>query len=310
MTQVSRQSAGVLAALALAACAGDPAVSGNRGAAVETADVARFYRLYDAYEGEPPADVLDAEYLSKGSDGLKTLARLRDVTGARIHTALVERPGLYEDARACAEQLPAARARIAEALSRLAAILPDADFPPVTIAVGRGRPVGVGGPETGIQIGLEALCAADFLNPDLEDRFVYVIVHEYVHVQQSPEFTEQEGKTVLEASLEEGIAEFVTEQIAGDVAYSHLAPLVEGREGEIERAFLADMDKTDLSDWLFNTGDAELADLGYWAGYRIAAAYYEQAGEKDQAIRDMLALTDAKAFLEESGWQPEGQGRE
>ncbi len=34
-------------------------------------------------------------------------------------------------------------------------------------------------------IGLEAPCAADFMNPNVQDRFVHVIAHEYVHIQQT-----------------------------------------------------------------------------------------------------------------------------
>jgi hypothetical protein len=36
------------------------------------------------------------------------------------------------------------------------------------------------------------------------------------------------------------------------VSYSHVRASTEGREKEIETAFVADQDKTDLSDWLYN----------------------------------------------------------
>jgi hypothetical protein len=53
--------------------------------------------------------------------------------------------------------LPAARARLLTAMHRLGELYPAARFPPVTIAVGRGKPVGVGSPVDGVMIGLEAL---------------------------------------------------------------------------------------------------------------------------------------------------------
>jgi hypothetical protein len=80
-------------------------------------------------------------------------------------------------------------------------------LPPVTIAVGRGKPVGVGSSTNGVQIGLEALCATNYLNPNVEDRFVHVIAHEYAHVQQVPALVDDENATVLEGSLNEGAAE-------------------------------------------------------------------------------------------------------
>lgn len=268
---------------------------------VHVEDVARFYRIYDAADGRPDAETLQRDYLDAGSAGLQTLARLRNVTGARIAQNIAERPEMYVQARVCAQTMPRVQARLERALARLRDIYPQMRTPDVTIAVGRGRPVGVGGPETGVQIGLEALCAADFLNPNLEDRFVYVIAHEFVHVQQPPE---REGLTVLEASLVEGVGEFVGELIAGEVAYSHLRARVAGREAEIETAFLADADNTDLSNWLYNTGAHADPDLGYWAGYRIVRAYYERADDKSAAIREILTFTDARAFLAASGWAP------
>jgi len=55
-----------------------------------------------------------------------------------------------------------------------------------------------------------------------------------------------------------------------------------------ETKFLADQDKTDLSDWLNNSTYEKPADLGYWVGYRIMKAYYQHATDKRQALRDIL----------------------
>jgi uncharacterized protein YjaZ len=164
--------------------------------------------------------------------------------------------------------------------------------------------VGVGSPDTGVQIGLEALCAADWLNPNVEDLFVYVITHEYVHVQQVAALADDEYPTVLEGSLIEGIAEFVAELTAGSVAYSQLAPAARGHEKEIETAFAADEDKKDLSNWLYNSTPEKHGDVGYWVGYRIAKAYYQHSSDKRRALREILQMTDPHAFLKQSGWYP------
>lgn len=161
--------------------------------------------------------------------------------------------------------------------------------------------------DTGVQIGLEALCAAEFLNPSIEDRFVFVIAHEYVHVQQSPELSARvdgDAATVLDVSLAEGIAEFVGELISGNVAYGSLRIATAGREADIERAFIADKDKTDLADWVYNATPERPGDLGYWVGYRIAKFHYDNAIDKREAVAAMLEMTDSNAFLAESGWRP------
>ena len=270
---------------------------------IETGDIDRFYALYDSTAGRPTAEQLQA-YLDEGSTGLTHLAKVRRVTGARMAEAMTARPEIYVEARACADHLPRVRARVAEGLARFISQYPEAQFPPATFVIGRGRPVAVGSPIDGIQVGLEALCATDFINPDIEDRFVGVLIHEYVHTQQAPELTEKEQFTVLEVSLAEGVAEFVTELMIGAPAYAYLAPQTQGREFEIETAFVADQDKTDLSAWVYNSTPEKPGDLGYWVGYRIAKAYYRNAPDKGEALRQILGLTDVKAFVAASGWRP------
>lgn len=267
-------------------------------------DVKRFYEIYDAANGRPTAEKLQRDYIDAGSEGLHTLARLRNVTGARIAETLAKNPQIYSNARRCMAVLPRVKERVQAALGELARLNPDAQFPSVTVAVSRGKPAGIGYPDTGIQIGLEAVCAADFLNPNVEDRFVHLISHEYVHVQQAPELSATEDLTVLERSLLEGIAEMMSELISGLAGQSHFPSLTQGREKEIETAFIADQDKTDLSAWLDNSTLEKPGDLGYWVGHRIAKSYYQHATDKRQAIREMLAMTDAKAFLAKSGWFP------
>ena len=271
---------------------------------IQIEDVERFYRVYDAAGGRPTAEQLQRDYLDPGSEGLHQLAKVRSVTGAKIAEALARSPALYSDARRCAAALPKVQQRLRAALHTLGRLYPQARFAPVTIAVGRGKPVGVGSPATGVQIGLEALCATTYLNPNVEDRFVYVIAHEFAHVQQAAELTDGKNLTVLEASLMEGVAEFTAELIAGKVAYSQLAAMTRGREKPIETAFLDDSQKTDHSDWLNNGTPEKPGDLGYWVGYRIAKSYYQHAHDKQVAVREILEMTDAKAFLARSGWYP------
>lgn len=267
-------------------------------------DVERFYQVYDVAKGRPTAEQLQRDYLDPGSDGLHEFAKVRNITGIRIAANLEKHPEVYSGARRCMAALPRVRERITDALGTLAQLYPQTKLPPVTIAVGRGKPVGVGSPVSGLQIGLEALCATEWLNPDVEDRFVYVITHEYAHVQQAVALVDAEHPTVLERSLVEGAAEFATELAAGNVAYSWLDTLTRGRELEIETAFLADIDTRDLSKWLDNSTTDKPGDLGYWVGYRIAKSYYQHAADKREALREILEMTDVKAFLAKSGWHP------
>jgi hypothetical protein len=303
----------VIGAIIGLACAAIPRVaqcanSANSGPAagpvIQIDDVDRFYKVYDAAGGHPTADQLQHDYIDPGSEGLHHLAKARNVSGTTIAKTLTEHPEIYSDAKRCMAVLPRVRQRVQAALLELGHLYPEARFPPVTIVVGRGKPVALGGPTDGIQVGLEALCATNWLNPNVEDRFVHVIAHEYTHVQQAPSLANDEHPTVLELSLIEGAAEFTAELISGEVAYSEFGASTKGREKEIETAFVPDVDKTDLSNWFQNSTREKPGDLGYWVGYRIVKSYYQHAGDKRHAFREILEMTDPKAFLAKSGWYP------
>ena len=273
--------------------------------AIHTEDVGSFYRLYDATGGHPSIEQLQ-QYLDHGSAGLHRLAQLRHVTGASIAAAMARHPEIYANAKRCMAVLPSGRRRVAAALQELGRLYPQARFPPVTIVVGRGKPVGVAD-DSGVMIGLEAMCAVTWMEPNLEDRFVHVVVHEYAHVQQavaSPTLYNDEKPTVLEESLIEGAAEFIDELASGSVSDTDLPAIVKGREKAVETAFVADEDNTDLSKWLYNGTLTKPGDLGYWVGYRIVKSYYEHAPDKRRALRDIVEMKDPKAFLARSGWYP------
>src|ERR1700722_19944848 len=277
------------------------------GPEIQIEDVSRFFKLYDATAGHPTADQLQHDYLDPGSEGLHHVAKTHNVTGARIADNMAKHPEIYSGARQCMAALPRVRQRVGLALKKLGRLYPQASFPPVTIDVGRGKPVAIGSAVTGIQLGIEMECAVKWDNLDVEERLVRTLVHEYMHVQQFPALNDDEHPTLLERSLMEGGAEFGTELILGQPAEVTSPPLraaTLGHEEEIETAFVADEDKKDLSKWLDNSTLEKPGDLGYWVGYRIVKSYYQHAADKRQALRDIIEITVPKAFLAKSGWYP------
>ncbi|MDE3115385.1 MAG: lytic murein transglycosylase, partial [Pseudomonadota bacterium] len=159
--------------------AASAALAQRDGPVIHIGDVARFYRVYDAAHGHPSAGDLQREYIDPGSPGLHHLSKIRDVTGVTIAKAIAAHPEVFLDAKSCMAVLPRGRLRVAAALRKLGRLYPKAEFPPVTIAISRGKPVGVAD-STGVMIGLEALCAVRYLNSDLEERFVHTVAHEYI----------------------------------------------------------------------------------------------------------------------------------
>ncbi len=301
-------NAALLLVLSGAPAAAAPAASAQlAGPVIHIGDVARFYQVYDTAHGHPSATDLQHDYIDPGSPGLHHLSKIRNVTGATIAKAIAAHPEVFSDAKSCMAVLPRGRLRVAAALRKLGRLYPKAEFPPVTITISRGKPVGVAD-STGVMIGLEALCAVRYLGADLEQRFVHTVAHEYIHVQQarqSPALYNERKPTVLDASLIEGAAEFMATLITGEAAYhSPYAPALKANDKAIESRFVADEDKTDLSHWIDNGTLTEPGDLGYWVGYRIVKSYYEHTADKRRAVRDILEMKNPQAFLAGSGWHP------
>lgn len=274
---------------------------------VQIDDVTRFFSVLDASGGKPSAEDLQHGYLDTGTDALRSFTDSRIGSMERLARTIQDKPALFAKARTCATALPEIRARVANALDRLGTLLPSARFPPVTVLVGRGNSGGVT-TEDGVVIGLEALCNADWMQADVSDRFVHLIAHEYVHVQQPGASVDVAQPTLLYQTLLEGGAEYVGELISGQPANTHLHRWTQGRECALERAFVQDSAGTDHSQWLYNgPGDeARRGDLGYWIGYRIARDYVSRAPDRTKAIATLLDVRPdtAATVLEASGWQP------
>lgn len=277
---------------------------------VRTSDVDLFYHVYDAAGGAPTAEALQRGYLDAGSDGVRQFIPDRILSADALAKTIAAHREIYDKARSCAAALPAVRVRLAEVFAKLATLDPEARFPPVTVLIGRNNSGGTTG-ASGVLIGLEVACRANHLQPDITDRLVHLIAHEYGHVQQFPEGDEDRvRRSVLVQSLIEGEAELIAELTSGEVSEVYLQRWTQGHERQIGEAFLAEQDSTDLKPWLYNgVGTPEKpGDLGYWVGYCIAKDYYDRARDKRAALKTLLELKDPKGILADSGWKPGNRG--
>jgi hypothetical protein len=300
----SRRVASLFVAGAIGVLAGR--VDAAPSVEVRTSDVDLFYRIYDSARRAPTGQELQSEYIDAGSDGVRQFVPHRIKSGNDLAAMIAKSPDVYVRARDCMSVLPAVKAKLAGAFQKLSEIDPEATFPPVTILVGRNNSGGTTG-KSGVLIGLEVVCRASWLQPDLMDRLYHLIAHEYGHVEQFPEGGEDSAPdTVLRQSLIEGGAELIAELISGQVSEVYLQQWTKGRERAFDEEFLKEQDSKDLSHWLYNgPGTPEKpGDLGYWIGYRICKAYYLKATDKRLAMKTLLELKDPKAILSDSGWKP------
>ena len=92
--------------------------------------------------------------------------------------------------------------------------------------------------------------------------------------------------------------------ILGGPFYEETREYFVAHEEELWRRFDEQKLDREPGDWMWRDPEREEEprDLGYLLGGAIVQSYYEAAEDKAAAIRRILAIVDAEAFLAESGY--------
>lgn len=277
-----------------------------------TSDIPNFWRVFDKASLTNAAELFQREYIDAGSPGLKGFLANRIINGRYLAATVAARPRYYAAIRKnslAVDASPDIKESIRTAFRRLKQLYPDAVFPDVSFLMGRLNSAGTTSSD-GLLIGVE-MNARDESTPVDEltnwERAVsgriadlpHIVAHELLHIQQS-----NAGGTLLAFSLREGGADFIAELTSG--AHTNRAQHAYGNahERELWEEFRKDMHGSDLTHWLFQ-GDRSTerpADLGYFIGYKICEALYRRTRDKAEAVRRIIRITDADAFLRESGY--------
>ena len=137
---------------------------------------------------------------------------------------------------------------------------------------------------------------------------VLLNMHEFVHTQQKGR-----GNTLLTQTILEGTADFVAELITGKVPAMAYMSYGKQNEMELKKKFKEEMFLDSYGNWLYNgaSNNFGVADLGYYMGYAICKSYYQQAKDKNAAIKEMIELDYAndetvEKFLAKTGYFKEG----
>lgn len=139
--------------------------------------------------------------------------------------------------------------------------------------------------------------------PNLPLRIKALITHECVHTQQ-PDRLDSNAVVCpqLYSSLREGSANFIGELLTGSTNYSPTNKYGDAHERELWTEFKSTLCWPNAEKWLYN-GDTvkdRPADLGYYVGYKITQAYYQQAPDKQKAIVEIIEMADPLSFLQKS----------
>lgn len=279
-------------------------------------DLERFWAAWDrmADAGERRAELLETHYLQPASPGLQSFMQSRIGDADNLLAAIDEHPAYYASLRELGPRMATAAKRAYPAFRALDQLFPDAVFPDVYLLVGRMNSGGTISME-GLLIGVEMYGLTDatpmeelgdwhraVLAPP--ERIEAIIMHELMHFQQAIH-GRLDFESLLGNSLKEGAADFLAERVLGSHINQTVHDWAMPREAELWQEFCQVMHGADHEGWLYGGGEqaGRPADLGYFMGYRIALAYHERAADKRQAVRDIITMTDERAFLRDSGYE-------
>lgn len=289
-----------------------------------TADITHFWNAYDAGGKNGDTAAFRRIYFDSASSGLKDFISSRALTPLRLAQMVQAYPRYFASIRATNLRYTANDAvvtRVRANFTAIKALYPPAVFPPVTFLVGRFSSGGTTA-ASGMLIGTEFYSLApgtptDELTPFARDNvhaldsIPMIIAHEHTHILQAHAggIFGKRNATLLEQSLTEGSADFVGELVSGGNINARIVAYGLAHEADVWADFRTQMNGTDVSRWLYNQGTAtgdRPGDLGYFVGYRIAKAYYDGMSDKAQALKDIIEVRDATAFLTRSGYNPGG----
>lgn len=285
-------------------------------------DAERFARLFVASKGKPSAETLQKEYLDRGSYGVSVFTPYRIEDAATLAKAIEGDTAAYDRAiRECLPGLKQYNAELRSIYLALHGLYPDKPLPQIYIVFGAGSSGGTAGPNAQV-LGLEVLClpaiSPNGIGPTLREFFAHETVHTF---QNEPRYAKK--SPLLAAALKEGAADFIASIVTGRIPRPDRADWASEREAELWAQFKKDMlathpDKAKAAPaeakeasrrWIANYKRSPPGwphEVGYWVGMRIWQSYYENAKDKHQAIRDVIAWDDPEEILRKSGYEGRG----
>ena len=279
-----------------------------------TADVSNFWRAYDLLQSTSSRSdsvaAFQSAYLEPATPGLKVFTERRLKQADALLFGLGLLPRYYAGVRGQTMRIPEQEPGIRAALRDLQKLIPEARFPDIYFVIAGF--ISQGTILDGKMILAAEMVSADSLTPLQElppflrdvnlstSVLPCILVHEIVHYQQHY----PKDPSLLAQVLVEGVADFVTQQAIGCIPTAAATyTWGEAHEAQLWREFQTELDSADHSKWLYNGNIKDRpSQLGYWMGYQIAEAFYEQADNKAVALRELLQIKDYRDILERSGY--------
>ena len=295
---------------------------------VFTSDIDNFWIAYDSIRSTKDSTeqlrYINDLYINKGTPGLHAFMKARDYSAARWVSLINQYPKFWNSIRPNTLRSRTMASEIDKSIRTLKALYPLLREAKIYFTIGGLRS---GGTTTGnmvligteIASGTAATDVSEFPDKWLAGVFktqdtaniVPLNIHEYVHTQQLGE-----SNSLLSQCLREGACDFITELVMGRPLTNNYIVYGNAHEQELKDQFKKEMYTSYYRNWLYNGASARtVADLGYFMGYAINKAYYQQASDKQKAVRDIIELkyannAEVEKFVKESGYYPGNWSKE
>jgi hypothetical protein len=274
---------------------------------IVTSDLDRFWIALDKAGPDINPEVINELYLKPGTKGIKGFTKGRIKNAEYLSGIIKSHTKYYHAIKSSTDSIAGMKDQIRQSLVKLKELYPKAIFPPVYFVIGALSSGGTSSND-GLIIGAEmyglaAKTPTDELNDWLltvikpVNQVPHIVAHELIHFQQ-----EYDGGTLLAASIKEGSADLLAELISGKHINQHVHEFANPKEKELWLEFKERMNGTDYTGWLYSSVKGRPNDLGYWMGYKITKAYYDQAQNKKAALEEILHIRNFNTFLEKSGY--------
>jgi hypothetical protein len=288
---------------------------------IHTEDITHFWEAFDSIQTttdkEKQIIFLQKYYIDKGSEGLKYTAKVTYNDGDKPYTAkdwlqtIFENKEKFQRIRPFTlENLENQKEILQTKFKYLKELYPEFYGIDVYFVMG----IGIFG---GRADGHNLIIGSEVMAKDAPDWGISMVLHEFVHTLQTIR-----NDVLLQHCIMEGTADFVAE-IVNQKSLTETYPggyIDFGNKNEkaVWESFKKYIYSSEIDgkyyDWIYGSKGREvngvqMKDLGYFMGYTICRAYYKNAKDKKQALKeiiewDLSTPEKARSFLLNSGYVP------
>jgi hypothetical protein len=269
---------------------------------VQTVDIDHFWQAFDSLRTcvslQDSINTFQKIYLDRATNGLMDFIQVRELTAEKLTKAVATNAEFYREVRSKTYEAKKSGPLIEQVFARFKELFPQFRPFKVCFLIGMKNTGGTVSNDF-VLIGTEVTTSIDD-SKDILQKIKSIVAHECVHTQQRPHpDTNAVICDLLYKVLKEGSCDFIGEMVSGNPKHFEYG---DQHEEELWKEFKLELCSQNIEKWLYNGSRVKdrPADLGYFIGYKISKAYYNNAKDKNQAIVDLIELRDPLQILEQS----------